>query len=630
MIKEIFRKTLFVLVLALFAVLGGCTEKYDSEYDPDKDPLVNTPEMFEQAPDDLSKIAMDETFIISFRSGPSTANPLFVSSGYDNILMSLVYDGIFEVDTKLNMYHNPNMVESWEETEDHKIITVKLKEGLTWQDGHPLTSADLVFTVDMLKNDKVPCYTFKTEVVNIDKAEAIDELTVKYYLNKPMATRRELVTYPGCPIPKHLFEKDMEANPDLKKGKYYQNLAVNPVGNGPYKIIEWVENDKIVFERWEDYPGPKPYLKRIIYKIVPDVSMALLAFKSGDIDAMYVLLAKQCARETNDEEFAAIGRKYVMPEWIYDYQGWNMDGSNPFFLDKKVRRALAHAYNFDLIKTKLYYNLITKCNGNYHPTSWMFNDKVDPINYDLEKAAQMLDEAGWMLESDGWRYKDVRYVLVENEEVDELTGDPVTKIRKVFLADDSEYKCKDGEKVKEEKKERRKFEYTYLSTPSNGLPRPSTTVYQTDLRKIGVDMKVRLMEWTSFMDRVLKHDVQSWGAAWGSGTDPDGGKGCWRIIDYDNGRNYGGYANPEVDKLYEEGMLEFDHEKRAEIYRKIHKIIYDDQPYLFASNRLSVSIVHKRMRGMLFNSFGFCSTTAPGFRSLWVPKGEEMRPVKDK
>ena len=621
-------KQLTLLCLALAMFVGGCTEKYEGEYDPEKDPLANVSETFEPAPEDISKIATDETFILSVESGPKTLNPLFISSGYEMFAMNFISDSMFVTDNKLNTFANPNMVDSWFENDEHTVITVKLRKDLKWHDGEPLTAHDIVFSTEAMMNPDVPCHTFKPNAEDIEKVIAIDDYTVEFTLKRALATRLTVISELS-PLPKHLYEKEMKANPDLKQGKYYRHLANNPVGNGPYRLTEWIENDKLIFDRWEDYPGKKPYIKRFIYKIIPDYSMALLSFKAGDTDGIYRVTSKQCARETNDDEFAKAGRKIISSQWAFGYTGWNMDGSNPFFIDKDVRYAMAYAYNFEMVKNKLSYNLLTKCYGIYHPDSWMYNDTIEPIRYDLLKAVDLLENAGWKLEDDGWRYKDVKYVLVEKEDIDKITKESIKKVRKVFIADKQEYTCKAGEVIKDKGTERRKFEFTYLSTPSNGLPRASTIIYQQDLRKIGINMKIRLLEWTSFMQRTLNHDTQAWGAAWGAGTDPDGGKGIWRVADYDNGRNYGGYANPAIDKLYEKGIIVFDQEERAEIYRQIHKIIYEDQPYLFVYNPLNPMVIHKRIRGNFDCSFSYCFTY-PYTRELWVPKEEAIRPVNDK
>jgi peptide/nickel transport system substrate-binding protein len=213
----------------------------------------------------------------------------------------------------------------------------------------------------------------------------------------------------------------------------------------------------------------------------------------------------------------------------------------------------------------------------------MYNPAIDIIDFNLDKASALLDEAGWRLsEDDGWRYKEI-----------------------------------DGQPVKLE------FDLT--------IPRESSTspkiaaVFAQDLKKIGVSMKTQVLEWAAFQKKIRSHDFQAEIAGWGTGTDPDSGWNLWRTEEYENGRNYGGYSNAQVDKLFEQGRAEFDPEKRAMVYQEIQKVIYEDQPYIFLFNSQTLWAVHKRIRGVQFSPrglFGF----DPGDTAWWVSKDEMLRP----
>ena len=322
-----------------------------------------------------------------------------------------------------------------------------------------------------------------------------------------------------------------------------------------YKFKEWIANDKIVVERWEEYPGPKPFFKTIVFRLVADQNAQLLGFESGNLDSI-VLTGDQFANQTTkSENFKKVGYKIKAEEWSYGYIGWNMDGSNPFFKDLKVRQAMTHALNISQIIEKVYYNLTSPCLGIYHPDSPMFNKEVKPLEYSLDKAKQLLDEAGWVADAqDGWRYKTIN-----------------------------------GQKTR--------FSFT-LSIPQGA----ETTVkianyFQDDLQKIGVEMKTRTIEWATYMQQARQHEFEANIAAWGTGTDPDTGWNLWRTEEYKTGRNYGGYSNPRVDELFELGRKEFDPENRMKIYQEIHKIIYEDQPYTFVAYRPSLYAVNNRIRG---------------------------------
>jgi len=350
-----------VAVVAMLAclLLAGCTKppqpnqgKDEPVYDPRKDPLVNPTSLSEAAPDDLSKVATDETIFLELSGNPNTLNPLFGSSLVEFIVMDVLYDGLFTFDADMNWMVNEETVESFEESEDHTTFTVRIRPGIKWHDGQPFTAHDVVYSWKSILDENVPSQTHKPGTDEITECVAIDDLTVRFVQPKPLATRHWNLSFPI--IPKHMFEKQQAEHPDLKTGDYYTKLARHPVGWGPYKIVEWVENQKVVVERWDDYHGEKPYFKRIVYQIIPDSNISLLSFEKGDVDVIRALSAEQFAKETvNSESFAKVGYKAWGPQWSFSYIGWNMDGSNPFFNDIDVRHAMTHALNLPLILEKV-------------------------------------------------------------------------------------------------------------------------------------------------------------------------------------------------------------------------------------------------------------------------------------
>jgi peptide/nickel transport system substrate-binding protein len=315
--------------------------------------------------------------------------------------------------------------------------------------------------------------------------------------------------------------------------------------------------------------------------------MSLLSFEKGQIDVIERLSAQQFAKETNTDSFKKVGHKLWGTKWLLGYIGWNMDGSNPFFADKRVRYAMTHAMNIPLFLDKVFYNLASQSVGMYHPDSWMYNPEVVPMQYDLEKSKAYLDEAGWLVsDEDGWRYKEI-----------------------------------DGQMVR--------FEFTLL-IPQGSLSAPQlSAILQQDLRKIGVDMKTRTLEWSAFLTKIRTHEFQAETAAWGTGVDPDTGWNLWRTDQYEKGRNYGGYSNTRIDKLFELGRQEFDPEKRQKIYQEIHKILYEDQPYTWVFNEPILSAINNRIRGVQFSPRGITGFD-PSYYAWWVPSSSAKVPVEMK
>lgn len=574
-------KWYFTLIISLCVLgLAGCSKppvegNVDEGvvYNPASDPLVNPASVFEPAPSDLSQIDTNATLYLNLDGSPQNLNPIFASSSYEMRIESALFEGPFTFDAAMEWKINPVWVDSYKEAPDHLSAVMKLKPGLKWHDGEPITAHDIVFSWQVICDDKVPCPAVKVGTMDVINCEALDDLTVKYTHKEAVPTAKWNIEFPI--IPKHLYEKEREAHPDLKTGEFYSNLNRQPIGSGMYKLKEWEANERIVLERWEDYPGPKPYFKTIVFRMIPDPNAQLLSFEKENLDCV-LLNGEQFAKQTpGSQNFKKVGYKIKATEWSYGYIGWNMDGSNPFFQDKQVRIAMTHALNIPLIIEKVYYNLTEPCVGIYHKDSWMYNPDVKRLTYDLEKSKQLLDNAGWLTDpQDGWRYKEI-----------------------------------DGK--------RERFTFT-LSIPQGANSSVKIANYfQDDLRRIGVEMKTRTIEWATYMEQVQKHEFEACIAAWGTGTDPDTGWNLWRTEEYKTGRNYGGYSNPRVDELFAMGRKEFDRAKRAKIYQEIHKLIYEDQPYTFIAYRPSLFAINKRIQGVQTSPRGIFDFD-PGYTKWWT------------
>ncbi len=559
----------------------GCGKAQES-YDPKKDPLVNVSSLMEPEPEDKSLIDTNDTLYINLDGSPQNLNPIFGSSMYEFMVAEQLFGGPFTFDRNMEWKTDPDWVADYQEAEDHLSAVLKLKPGLKWHDGAPITAHDIVYSWKAIIDDRVPCPAVKTGTIDVIDCVALDDLTVRYVHKAAVSTTKWNVSFPI--IPKHLYEAQQEQYPDLKTGDYYSQLNRNPVGSGPYIIEEWIPNDRITLRRWEEYPGDKPNYATLVFRLIPDENARLLTFEKGDLDCI-VLSGEQFAKQTNSPHFSQVGYKLASPEWAFGYIGWNMDGSNPFFTDRRVRTAMTHSLNVPLIIEKVYYNLAQPCLGIYHPDSWMFCPDIQPISFDLNRASALLDEAGWVVDpQDGWRYKTI-----------------------------------DGSRVK--------FEFTLQIPQGAAASLKLANFFQEDLRSIGVDMKTRTIEWATFMEMSRKHEFQANIAAWGTGTDPDTGWNLWRTEEYETGRNYGGYSNPRVDELFELGRKEFDFEKRKQIYREIHKIIYEDQPYTFITYRQSLYGIQKRIHGIQTSPRGIFNFD-PSIHVWWTRAGEGRQTLR--
>jgi peptide/nickel transport system substrate-binding protein len=290
--------------------------------------------------------------------------------------------------------------------------------------------------------------------------------------------------------------------------------------------------------------------------------------KKGELDE-FELTSRQWQMQTTDDEFYKTTVKVRGDEWTYGCVVWNC--TRPFFQDKRVRKAIALAFDMNELLKKVYFGLYPQCGGPENPDSPWGTPDVKLIQQDVDAAEKLLDEAGWKLGADGVRAKDGK-----------------------------------------------RFEFT-LNVPQGGTGVKVAEVLQQNLKDIGIVMNVKMLEWATYADKTQSHDFDAGVQAWGTGTDPDLGKNVWKTEMYKEGRNYGGYSNPKVDELFEKGSKEFDFEARRKIYQEINRLIYDDQPYLFLNYRCTFWGFSKDCRGYNMSPrdpMGY----SPGFSQIWKPK----------
>ncbi|MFP6596777.1 MAG: ABC transporter substrate-binding protein [Candidatus Hydrogenedentota bacterium] len=586
MLKNSMKTTILVTLAVL---ISGCTGappgsgeegEWDrtSSYDVTTDPIVNPDEIFEAFPaDDTSKVDYDAVLVRHLVGEPRNLHPILVNSWFDFYFQSLLFSFVYRRDETLTWKPAMERLEWAKESDDHLITTIKLKPGQTFHDGHPLTTKDIKFTWEAINSPDVPAYYYKHMVSQIVDIKILDELTLEFHHAKASPMNAQNMGFPI--IPKHIYGKadELANDPTMSRSDYYVHLSrEGVVGAGPYKFVEWRTNDRVVVERWKDFPYERPHFARQILKVQPDRNIALLMFKSGDLDEIW-LTPKQFATQSNDEEFKEHGVKGYYTRRMFAYIGWNMDGSNPFFEDVRVRQAMAYAYDTDRVLKNVTYNLYTESNGIFDSQHWAHNPDTKPIRFNLDRAAELLDEAGWLVDDeDGWRYKEI-----------------------------------DGTKVK--------FEFDMMMANSFSYSIPMVDTLRDNLKKIGVSFTFVTIENAAFDNRYLSHDFESIVSVWEVTNDPSQWRNHFHTDEYDGGRNVGGYSNARVDELMDLSQSSYDPEVRAPYFREMQQIIYDEQPHLFMWNYTMLHGFNKKLRGINFSPAGVF-LYGPAERAWWFPK----------
>ena len=477
--------------------------------------------------------------VLRLGGNPSVINPVLSTDSASSSVEGLVFSGLFRVST--NMELEPDLVATYTVFEDGLRYRFVLRPNLKFQDGHPLTAEDVKFTVDTLLNPKTNTVRRNGFVVNGKpiRFKIIDPLTIDAILPEPFSPF--LVEASIGILPKHLLE-----------GKDINTATFNrqPVGSGPFKMVDWKPDQYVRLVRNERYYGKEPKLPGIIYKIIPDAQSATIAFEKGETDATD-LLPNDFPKFANAGKYQAF--KYYGLE--YTYMGFNL--KDPRFADPRLRQAIAHAIDkAAIVHTVLKgYGRVTDVPSS--PVLWAYPDPLlfKPYGYDPQKSLSLLTALGY--------HKNPRTGLMEKN------GKPLS--------------------------------FTLITNKGNKNRERSAELIQQYLHNIGIDMKIQLMEWSSFVAKLNENahpksfEVVMLG--WQLGIDP-APYFVWHSTEYPIGFNLNGYQNAQVDAWIEQGRKAHAMAERKTIYQAALSQIGSDLPYVFLYIPENLVGVNKRVKGL--------------------------------
>jgi peptide/nickel transport system substrate-binding protein len=507
--------------------------------------------------------AYGDTFIQASIGDIGGLIPSLTSDQSSHEVGGMIYDGLVKLDKDLNMV--PAMAESWTYSRDCLELTFKLRRDVKWHDGRAFTADDVVFTYQAMINPKTPA-PFKEGFLLVKDVEAPDPYTVRVHYAKPYA--RAVETWGTYILPKHLLQSFAEAG-TLRESP--QNSW--PVGTGPYRFQEWKPGEKVVLVANPDYYEGRPYLSRIVYRVIPSQATIFLELKAGGVDYVSTLTGIQYARQTEYPAFRKAYHKFRFPASDYTFLGFNL--KDPRFADKRVRQAFAHAIDKQELIDGVRLGLAREATGPIRPGTWAYTDKVARFDYDPEKAKALLAEAGW--------------------------------------------KDRDGDGVVEDR-DGKPFTLTIRTNQGNDERKKIAEIIQQRLKEIGIQADIQLIEWAAFIKEFVKprrFEVIVLGL--GTGTDPD-----QFVVWHSSQRgpdqmNRTGYANPEVDALLEAGRMSCVQNERVRYYHRLQEILAEDLPMIFLYNRDSLPVVASRIRGISPAPSGILYN----FTEWYVPKTQQ-------
>jgi len=468
---------------------------------------------------------------------PSGLISMIAGESASSAISSNIFNSLLKYDKNLEL--EGDLVERWEISADQKTIIFTLKPTLKWADGEPLTSADVLFTWQAVTDEKTAS-PYASDFQLVKQAEAPDALTFK--VTYAQAYAPALDSWAGLQIlPKHLLQgQDLHTTAFARK----------PVGSHYYQLDKWAHGEYLKLSRNPNSVLGQAKIDQLISRIIPDNSAQFLELMADNIDYMGLDPIKFSRIIPARPELQQKLSLYKELGNSYTYMGFNL--KHKPFDDKRVRLAINYAIDKQEIIDGVYLGLGINIASPYKPGTRWSNPALQPYPYDPAKARALLKEAGFV-DNDG-------------DGILERDGKPFS-----------------FEIVTNQNKEREK----------------SAVLIQRRLKDVGIDVKIRAIEWASFISRFIKtgdFDVVVLG--WGLGLDPDQ-YNIWHSSQQAPGQfNFIGYNNPTIDKLLEQGRVELDADKRMKIYHEFSRVLLEDSPIVYLSAGYGLTAIHKRVKGI--------------------------------
>ena len=476
-------------------------------------------------------------------------------------IASLISDGLVAYDAKARCV--PMVARSWEMAPDGRTLTFRLREGVKWHDGAPVTSKDVAYTVEKIKDPTTQSRSWASQFSNVASVETPDDLTLIVRYDPPYADAVDAWRVPL--VPRHVAGRDS----DFLNGAFAQH----PIGCGPFRYVSRAPGQNIVLAANPGYWGGRPAIDRMIVRIASSDRTAYEALVLGDVDVLGV--TPDLWREAETSPAAArFGRfvYYRLTGWKVD---WNLDGSNPFFSDPRVRRALVLALDRERFSASVAAGLARPAVGSYPPESPWSDPSLAPLPFDRDECARLLDAAGWRFPP--------------------------------------------GRRVRE--KGGRPLAFTLLLTAgSQEIADRIAAWMQESLAAVGVDMSIEKLEFRALQERRRQHRFEAVMATNTFDPTPDQFE-LYHSSARAEGLNYGGFADGEIDQLLEQGRATLDPGARHEIYNRLQARLQTLQPisYLF---QFAQPVLHDaRLEGIAASPVGLFQFS-PGPRAWrWAGTG---------
>ena len=501
--------------------------------------------------------ANDEILRFGTSGYDGVLNPIMTDNTYDSYATALIFESLIRLDAKGE--YQPDIA-TWKISDDHLTYTFTLKDGIKFSNGTPMTADDVYFTYATMAHpdyngprayavaDLVGYEDYHSgKTQTFEGIKVIDSKTISFTFKDGMASPANIECFVYGILSKDYYKFD----------KWDDFLALNekPMGSGVMVFEAFAPKEYIKMLRNENYWDPKNGAKigGIYFLEVPDETL-ISALETEQID-----FAQVSASQDNLQALKELPNVNAVNYLGNGYTFMCFNTKKPTLSDKRVRQALMYALNRkDFIKIQYGEGIAEVGMAPLSPVSWAFpKEGLNPYDFDMDKAAQLMDEAGWKMGADGFRYKDGQ-----------------------------------------------KFSIGWLVYTDSPWPGKLSSMAADTWKQLGVDLKIEIMDFNTVSDKTMDaepedrtFDIYTMGFSLSVDPDPTGA-----LFD-DNasakgGFNASGYRNDYAMELVRKGKQEFDTAKRAEIYKEWALIMNDELPHAIIAYRSEIWGINKKIKGM--------------------------------
>lgn len=449
------------------------------------------------------------TLRIGLAEDPDILDPTMARTYVGRIVFASFCDKLFDIDEKLNIV--PQLALSHETAADGKEVTIKLRPGVKFHDGEELNAEAAKYSID--RHLTMQGSFRKPELASVDRVEVVDPLTIKLVLKAPFS-----------PLIAQLTDRaGMMVSPKAAK-EAGDKFGLRPVCAGPYKFVERVQQDRMVFEKFADYWNKdNVFIDRIVFLPIVDATVRLANLKSGGLDLIERVLA------TDIKDVRADSRLKLSTAIELGYQGITLNigkdkAKGPLSQSAKVRQALDLSLDREAINQVVFNGEFKPGNQWVNPDHPYYQKSLPLRGRDVAKAKALLKEAG--------------------------VSPPVT---------------------------------VDFMVPKGAETEAVAQVVQSMASEAGFDMKIRVTEFATSLKQAEAGEYQAFMLAWSGRIDPDGNS--YVFLKTGAPQNYSAWSNAEADKALDDARLVTELSQRKAIYEKLAKSALDDQPLLYIYHR---------------------------------------------